>query len=240
MRKNKLFVIISFVLCGFIKFCFSQPFAVTDLTPSSGFKPDEIILCFTYPGPDILPIGSNYFVQYSTYTEGVVWSTTSAQVVISTYNILPNQQQIINITNLYGNNTYYFHLWISSGTEQLLSDISNRSTFYLQGEVLLEIQKDYSVTTKRPGDEITYTITYKNMGNIKTSWFKIEDRIPTYTEYKPNSIKVNNLQKTDDSDEEEEADAEFNNNKIIVIFDDIDAQILPNETGVVEFKVIIK
>lgn len=238
MNKNKLFVFITFLL--FISVSFPQPLPITDLTATSGDKIDEIKLEFTYPGPGVLPDESVYYIQHSTCLEGVIWSTANANVIISTSNVSPGEQQVIVITNLEGNNTYYFHIWVSSGTEQLLSEISNRATYYLQGEVIMEIQKSYTATTKRPGDEITYIITYKNVGNIKTSWFKIEDKIPSYTVYKSSSITVNDEQKTDDKDKETGPDAEFNNDRIIVIFDDPESQILPQQTGNVKFKVIVK
>lgn len=240
MKKSKtiISVVISFTIL--FSFVFPQSAPVVDLTAILGDKLDEIKLLFTYPGPDTLPNGSCYYIKYSTYLEGIVWSTTTANVAISTSNVSTGQQQIVVISNLEGNNTYYFHLWISSGPEQILSEISNRATYYLAGEVLMEIQKTYTATTKRPDDEITYIITYKNVGNIKTTWFKIEDKLPANTSYRTNSIKVNNEQKTDDNDEEEGPDAEFTDGKIIILFDDTDSQILPQQTGKVEFKVIIK
>jgi len=230
-------LILFFVFLSSISF--SQTNAVTDLTCSSGTYPHEIKLVWTQPGPGSLPEGSNYYIQYATYTE-ISWSTSTAQVVISTSNVVPYQQQVVLIAGFDGGTTYYFHIWTSSGTEQLISQISNRATFYLQKNVLMEITKTYSAITKRPTDEITYFITYKNVGNSTATYVVIQDKIPTYTEYKPSSIKVNNIQKTDSQDEEEGPDAHFDNGIIFVIFDDEDSQIPKGGTGVVEFKVIIK
>lgn len=240
MGKNKSLFIILFVLCTYRIVSFAQSNPVEDLTAFGGYNLDQIKLVFTYPGPDVLPQYSCYYIKYSTYLEGVEWSTATANIIISTSNVYPSEQQTITVSNLYGNNTYYFHLWISSGTEQLLSEISNRATYYLSGEVLMEIYKSHLATTKRPGEEITYFIQYRNVGNIGTIWFKIEDKIPSKTKYKQNSIKVNNVLKTDESDEEEGPDAEFTDGKIRVFFDDAGSQVLPQESGIVEFKVIIE
>jgi len=218
---------------------FSQTNAITDLICSFGTYPHEIKLIWTQPGPGALPEGSNYYIQYSTYIE-VSWSTSTAQIVISTSNVSPNQQQITILTGFDGGTTYYFHIWTSSGTEQHLSEISNRATFYLQAEVLMVITKSYYATLRRPTDEITYYIYYENVGNITATYVSIQDKIPLYTEYKSSSIKVNNVEKTDQQDEEEGPDAHFDNGTIYVIFDDEDAQIPKCTSGVVEFKIKIK
>ncbi|MCX7940756.1 MAG: hypothetical protein N2555_03170, partial [Endomicrobia bacterium] len=89
MSKNRLFVLVKTLFLLFISICFSQTNPVDDLVADAGVSINEIKISFTYPGPDILPEGSNYYIKYSTYLDGVIWSTTTANIVISTYNVYP-------------------------------------------------------------------------------------------------------------------------------------------------------
>ncbi|MFQ3675557.1 MAG: hypothetical protein SNJ64_03335, partial [Endomicrobiia bacterium] len=63
-----------------LTYLFAQPNAVNNLVSVSGlenFPEGSIKLIWTYPGPENLPTGSKYFIQYSTFS-GISWSTTSA------------------------------------------------------------------------------------------------------------------------------------------------------------------
>lgn len=123
-------------------FLFSQPYSISNLVATSGLanlQEGSIKFTWTYPGPDVLPEGSKYYIQYSTFTE-ISWSTSNAQVVISTGPVNVEEEQTYIITNLDAfvkNNslskdtTFYFVIWTSSGTEGLLSEISNIATGWI-------------------------------------------------------------------------------------------------------------
>jgi len=121
---------------------FAQPNSVSTLITTSGLTtiPEGAVqLSWVYPGPDILPENSKYYIQYSTFAE-VSWSTISAQVVFSTGPVNPYQGQIyvlsglddfIKFNSLDRDTTFYFVIWISSGTEELISEMSNVSTGWM-------------------------------------------------------------------------------------------------------------
>ncbi len=118
------------------------PGSVSTLVATSGLttiSEGGVQLSWVYPGPDILPENSKYYIQYSTFTE-VSWSTSNAQVVLSTGSVNPFDEQIhvltglddfVKLNNLDVNTTFYFVLWVSSGTEEILSEISNIATGWI-------------------------------------------------------------------------------------------------------------
>jgi hypothetical protein len=175
MRKvfqKKFFVIVKniilyvFNLFLFFQTLFSNPNAVTNLVAISGlpgFPEGSIKLVWTYPGPESLPENSNYYIQYSTFSE-ISWSTAAAQVIISTGPVIPNDVGEYLVTYLTGfvkETTYYFKLWISSGTD-ILSDISNTATGW--------------ITLIPPGKASFVDIVYgENEGEIKLSWSGVGD-----------------------------------------------------------------
>ncbi len=143
--ETKIFTIFVFLTLLFYVFptvSFVQPLAVSNLVAISGIEnlsEGSIKLTWTYPGPDILPEGSTYYIQYSTFSE-ISWSTAEAQVIISTYNVNPYTEQSYVLTGLDNflksnslskETTFYFALWTSSGTEGLLSEISNIATGWI-------------------------------------------------------------------------------------------------------------
>jgi uncharacterized repeat protein (TIGR01451 family) len=70
---------------------------------------------------------------------------------------------------------------------------------------LLYLNIGYDVTATgdaQPGDIITYTITYKNVGEGNATGVVITDNIPSYTQYSSGSLRANGLAQTDvlDSD----------------------------------------
>ncbi|MCX7957163.1 MAG: fibronectin type III domain-containing protein [Endomicrobia bacterium] len=117
---------------------FSQPNNIDNLSCISNVEdiPEGAVkLVWTYPGPDILPEGSFYYIQYSTFVE-VEWSTSVAHVVISTSNVLVNSQQIYIVTgldkyillhSLSKEVSFYFRVFISSNSTEEIS-VSNIST----------------------------------------------------------------------------------------------------------------
>ncbi|MDI6641648.1 MAG: DUF11 domain-containing protein, partial [Elusimicrobiota bacterium] len=230
IQKKSIYALLCSVFSIFVFQCFidAQPNSVTNLSALAGDYSYEIKLKWTYPGPGILPSGSAYYIQRSTWA-GVSWSTSSAQTIISTGPVNVLENQMCSITGLSGGATYYFHLWTSSGVAGLVSEISNRATYYLAANAEIALTKNYSVVQKRPGDIITYTIKYENVGNSNATNIAIRDKIPSYCDYIAGSIKVDGVGKTDAQDSESGPDADYTDGIISVIFDEIN--LLPATTG---------
>lgn len=119
---------------------FAQPNPVSDLFSISGIdelKEGSVKLIWTYPGPDVLPEGSAYYIKYSSFYE-VNWSTSSS-IVVSTGPVNPLQQQLFVLTGLDNFvlenslsrfTTFYFVVFISSGSQGDLS-LSNIATGWM-------------------------------------------------------------------------------------------------------------
>jgi len=182
-----------------LTFClpvFSQPDAVSTLEAISGFGLSEgsIKLNWIYPGPDNLPQGSTYYIQYSTFTE-ISWSTSNAQVLISTGDVNPSQQQVYVITgldnylknnNLSKETTFYFAIWISSGSEAQTSPLSNIATGWI---------------TLIPPSQITDISLSAGFKHITLSWsFPFDDdNIENYQQYNASyEIRYSSVEITDD------------------------------------------
>ena len=75
----------------------------------------QVCLIFKFTGDNyndgVLPEGE-FYVQYSTYVYNITWSTSMAQVVISTSNVAPQEKQYIWISDLPVEREYYFRIWV--------------------------------------------------------------------------------------------------------------------------------
>ncbi|MCS7152212.1 MAG: fibronectin type III domain-containing protein [Endomicrobia bacterium] len=140
--RSNLFLLFALIGISIIaEIVLSQPNKITDLTVISGLNylsEGSLKLVWTYPGPETLPEGSAYYVQYSTFSE-VNWSTTAAQIVISTGSVYDDEVQVYVVTgldkvlvdnHLSKNTTFYFAIRISSGNE-VLSELSNIATGWI-------------------------------------------------------------------------------------------------------------
>ncbi len=96
----------------------------------------------------------------------------------------------------------------------------------------MSLIKQASVPDPLPGREITYTITYVNRGHGGAYDFAIADPIPANTTYVPGSVTLNGTARTDEDDADE-----------ITVSDGVLSvnlgTIMPNGTGVIEFRVRI-
>ncbi|MDW8056561.1 MAG: hypothetical protein RMJ13_07650, partial [Elusimicrobiota bacterium] len=92
------------------------PAAVTSLVVSTTTVELQARFQWISPGDngwsDKLVCGSQYRIQYSTWDnyQDIIWSTSNAQIIISTYNVDPYQLQTY-LYNLPYEATYYFRLW---------------------------------------------------------------------------------------------------------------------------------
>ncbi len=202
--------IILFVLLFFLPyFSFSQPQPITDLVAISGLdtlKEGSIRLFWRSPGPDSLPEGSTYYIQYSTFSKKT-WDLAESQIQISTGNVLPNEEQSVDISltsfiksnNLAKDTTFYFVIFVSSPTE--LPVVSNVATGWItlwqpyaelvyaevgehEGEILLQFQgsDDYINNTMYNALDGYWHIHYTNDPNfVDWSTSTAQIRISTHT-----------------------------------------------------------
>lgn len=131
-----IIIFITFFSCQI----FAQSFPIDNLISLSGidYIPEgSVKLLWSYPGPDILPEGSIYYIQYATFTE-VSWSTSSAQVSISTGPVEPFSEQVVVLSgldrfvltnSLNRFTTFYFVVFVSSATEEI--SLSNIATGFM-------------------------------------------------------------------------------------------------------------
>jgi uncharacterized repeat protein (TIGR01451 family) len=62
---------------------------------------------------------------------------------------------------------------------------------------LLTLTKAADVTSRTPGQLITYTLSYQNTGNSEARNLLISDQIPAGTEYVPSSVRLNGVLQSD-------------------------------------------
>ncbi|MFH1620121.1 MAG: Ig-like domain-containing protein, partial [bacterium] len=89
------------------------PAAVSDLAASSGTSPGSLFLTWTSPGDNgsSLTLSSGAFaIQYSTYADAA-FSTSSAQVSISTASVLQGSTRTYLLSGLTPETTYYLRIW---------------------------------------------------------------------------------------------------------------------------------
>ncbi len=115
----------------------TAPAAVTSLSAQAGTTEGQITLSWISPGDDnwsgTLVSGSMFKVQYSTYTE-VVWSTSNAQVIISTSGVSPLFAIRYSLFAMSPGATYFFRLWTRDEAFNW-SGISNAATTWAQVDV---------------------------------------------------------------------------------------------------------
>jgi hypothetical protein len=91
----------------------TPPAAVADLSASTGTVDGSVLLSWTAPGDDgtVGSFSGMYFVQSSTFNSANNWKKASAQVIISTGNVVPGRAQKYNVRGLTPRVTYYLCLW---------------------------------------------------------------------------------------------------------------------------------
>ena len=110
----------------------TPPAYVSDLS-ASVISPNQIWLDWTAPGNDgtdnVLPAGSYFIVQNSTYPE-VVWSTETAQDTIDATDVYPGDGESYQLNSLLSNTSYFFRLWTldDSGNLSAPSNLASGNT----------------------------------------------------------------------------------------------------------------
>lgn len=101
----------------------------------------------------------------------------------------------------------------------------------------VEIRKSvFPIGDQPAGTEMTYSIEYSNTGSAAVSDFSIVDISPKETNYISNSVKVNGISKSDNSNEVI-ITKDSNNNTVIAVSI---GTLAVNTTGTIEFKLKIK
>lgn len=77
------------------------------------------------------------------------------------------------------------------------------ATFTPVNRPLMTMTKTVSNGRSRPGDTLTYTIAYSNIGTVPAALVTVTDVQPDNTTYVPNSTTINSVSKTDASDADE-------------------------------------
>ncbi|MFC1501678.1 FG-GAP-like repeat-containing protein, partial [Elusimicrobiota bacterium] len=146
-----------------------SPGQVTDLSASVGPHPREILLSWGVPGrdgyDDPLPLGSQFRVQYTTWTE-LTWDYENAQVVVSTFGVATGTlvSYMHNVEN--SDTAYYFKIWhadeflnwsliSNTATAQTLVDISSPAKVTLLA-VPGTLGGEIDLSWQAPGDDEWY------------------------------------------------------------------------------------
>jgi hypothetical protein len=117
----------------------NSPGKITNFVAKTGTNGSEINLSWVCPGNDNytgnLPTGSTFYIQYSSMTEDVVFSTSSPQNVsdiqISTGPVIQGSYCYYTVGGLEEGVTYYFRIWAKDNAGNW-SEISDGATAYAQ------------------------------------------------------------------------------------------------------------
>ncbi|MHB2026850.1 MAG: fibronectin type III domain-containing protein, partial [Elusimicrobiota bacterium] len=116
----------------------TSPTAVANLSASTG-PAGTAFLSWSAPSePNDNPLSGTYKIQYSTWS-GISWSTTAAQVNITTSGVVPGSAQSYQVSGLDANSTYYFYLWTANQTP-VWSALSNGATIATLAPIVSNIE----------------------------------------------------------------------------------------------------
>jgi len=76
----------------------------------------------------------------------------------------------------------------ANGVDQKLT-----ATFTPVNQPLLKLTKSVDKSHAKPGDTLTYTVTYRNLGTSNATYVTVMDASPLNTTYIPESVKLNNV-----------------------------------------------
>jgi len=117
----------------------------------------------------------------------------------------------------------------TSQTDGTVTDTGTYTTTV--SAAVLDVQKTQDVNNPKPGDTITYTITYTNSGTVaSTNSVVLTDPIPSDATFVTGSITIDGNSKTDASGDDE---AEFSSNIVTANIGDV----APGGSGTLGFKV---
>ncbi len=134
-------------------------------------------------------------------------------------NTLGFDADIIEIPNagnaVLGNGQTSASVRIGSTAEDFMAQVLTTSiSIYNPSFTFEKDATDLSGGSLTPGDSLRYELSYDNVGNDASTNTRIIDNIPTGTAFKPGSIMIDGISKTD-APGDDEAEYDFTNNRII-------------------------
>ena len=104
------------------------------------------------------------------------------------------------------------------------------ASFTPVNQPLMTIVKSVSVSHGQPGDTLTYSIEYRNVGTSNATSVIVTDPNPNYTTYVPNSVIVNGVNKNDDPDDGDGVKLQDGIIQITI------GTVQPGQTGTITFR----
>ncbi|MFZ1529141.1 MAG: T9SS type A sorting domain-containing protein [Ferruginibacter sp.] len=134
-------------------------------------------------------------------------------------NTLGFDADIIEVPNagnsVLGNNQTSASIRLSSSSEDFMAQVLTTSvSIYNPSFAFDKDAADLSGGSLTPGDSLRYIMSYNNVGNDASTNSMIIDNIPPGTAYKPGSIRINGVAKTD-APGDDEAEYDFVNSRIV-------------------------
>ncbi|MBN1383404.1 MAG: hypothetical protein JW983_00790 [Elusimicrobia bacterium] len=115
-----------------------SPSDINDLSAAAGTNDGEIDIKWTSPGDDADSgaLTGKYKVEYSSDSSYVSWSTTTAQIDISTSGVTPSSEQSYTISGLVHTTTYYIKIWTADESANW-SNASSTASALAVGQVII-------------------------------------------------------------------------------------------------------
>ncbi len=157
------------------------PDAVTSFSPAKGSAPGRVDLAWTFPGDDGGTLALTYgqfAVQYSTFA-GAVFSTQSAQVLISTSMVPPASSLAYTVAGLIPETTYYFTMWVKDDADQWSGPSAVPHT--VSGDRLNDMIAGSVRTPGGVGITGVMVDAISNLGLVVSSVYTVDDGLGTFT-----------------------------------------------------------
>jgi len=157
------------------------PEAVTAFAPSTGSAPGRVDVAWTFPGDDGGALALTYgrfAVQYSTFA-GAVFSTQTAQVMISTAMVPAGAQLSYTVAGLAPETTYYLRLWVQDDAEFWSAPSPLAST--LSGDRLNDTISGSVRTPAGAGVTGVMVDALTNTGAVAASAYTLDDGLGSFS-----------------------------------------------------------